>query len=168
MARQVADLDEVTRFYVERLLETLRARLGDRLVSLVLYGSRARGTHRSDSDVDVLIVARDLPRARAGRHDVIRPLKQDVDLEYRRARGSRAPHLAYIAKTPEEAAYHSPLYLDMTDDAVLVYDRDDFFGTILDAMRRRMTALGSRRVWLGHGWYWILKPDMRWGESVEI
>jgi predicted nucleotidyltransferase len=45
------------------ILETLRhefARLlGDQLESMLLYGSRARGEHRSDSDIDVLVVTRE-------------------------------------------------------------------------------------------------------------
>ena len=33
--------------------------LGDQLVSVILYGSRARGQARSDSDIDVLVVVHD-------------------------------------------------------------------------------------------------------------
>jgi uncharacterized protein len=33
--------------------------LGDQLVSVILYGSQARGQARSDSDIDVLVVVRD-------------------------------------------------------------------------------------------------------------
>jgi predicted nucleotidyltransferase len=166
--RAVADLDETTRWYVEALAERLRATVGDRLVSLVAYGSRARGTHRADSDLDVLIVIRDLPRGRSERHALMRPIKQAVDREHRHVRGTDPPYLAYIVKTPEEAAYHSPLYLDMTEDAVLVHDRDAFFAGILDAMRRRMASLGSKRVWIEGGWYWLLQPGAAWGERIEI
>jgi predicted nucleotidyltransferase len=164
----VAELVETTRWYVERLSERLRATVGDRLVSLIVYGSRARGTHRADSDLDVLLVVRDLPRPRIARHALFRPIKQAIDQEHRRIRGSDPPYLAYLVKTPEEAAYHSPLYLDMTEDAVLVYDREGFFEGILDAMRGRMAALGSRRVWLDGGWYWLLQPGAAWGERIEI
>lgn len=166
--RKMVDLDDTTRWYVERLAERLCATVGDRLVSLVVYGSRARGTHRADSDLDVLLVIRELPRSRLERHALVQPIKQGIDREHRRTRGSEPPFLAYIAKTPEEAAYHSPLYLDMTEDAVLVYDRDGFFREVLEAMRRRMTVLGSRRVWLEGGWYWVLKPDAAWGDLIEI
>jgi uncharacterized protein len=74
-----------------------------------------------------------------------------------------------VIKTPEEAAHHSPLYLDIVEDGILLVDRDGFFRSILDAMRVRMRALGSRRVMLPDGsWYWDLKPDFRFGEVVEI
>ncbi len=47
---------------VRGVLAELRRRLeelyGDRLVKLVLFGSQARGTASTDSDVDVLVVLR--------------------------------------------------------------------------------------------------------------
>jgi predicted nucleotidyltransferase len=33
--------------------------LGDQVASMLLYGSRARGEHRPDSDIDVLVVTHD-------------------------------------------------------------------------------------------------------------
>jgi predicted nucleotidyltransferase len=37
---------------------------GETLVSIAIFGCVARGEARSDVDVDILIVARDLPRSR--------------------------------------------------------------------------------------------------------
>jgi len=74
-----------------------------------------------------------------------------------------------VVKSPDEATYRSPLYLDMVEDAVIVVDRGRFFENVLAGMRARMRELGSRRVHLPDGsWYWDLKPDFRWGEVVEI
>jgi hypothetical protein len=50
---------------LEQLVTELKTRYGDRLVSVAVYGSVGRGTPRPDSDVDVLIVVRDLPRTTA-------------------------------------------------------------------------------------------------------
>jgi hypothetical protein len=57
----------------------------------------------------------------------------------------------------------------MVGDAILLFDRDGFFESVLDELRARMRALGSRRVMLPDGsWYWDLKPDFRFGEVVEL
>jgi predicted nucleotidyltransferase len=40
----------------------VRARLGSRLREITLFGSRARGEARSDSDLDVLVAVADLER----------------------------------------------------------------------------------------------------------
>jgi predicted nucleotidyltransferase len=37
-----------------------RAELGERIVHIILYGSRARGDYTEDSDIDVLVVVRDI------------------------------------------------------------------------------------------------------------
>lgn len=42
-----------------RFAETVRAHFGERLVDLILFGSRARGDHRSESDVDVAVILRE-------------------------------------------------------------------------------------------------------------
>ncbi|MBI4264920.1 MAG: nucleotidyltransferase domain-containing protein [Acidobacteria bacterium] len=145
--------------------EAWSALLGPRLVSLVLFGSVARGTADASSDIDLLIVAGGFPKSLAERR---RPLLT----EWRRVRvvrGVDEVEWNLVTKTPDEARYHSPLYLDMVEDAILLFDRDGFFARVLDAMRARMRALGSRRVFLADGsWYWDLKPDFRFGEVVEI
>lgn len=50
--------DEDLRPILAQLRAGLEAIYGDRLVQLVLYGSRARGDARPDSDIDVLVVLR--------------------------------------------------------------------------------------------------------------
>ncbi len=54
-----------------------------------------------------------------------------------------------IIKTSEEAIRLSPLYLDMVEDAIIVYDRDGFFEQILENLREKLKKLGAERVWIG-------------------
>jgi len=49
------------------LLSEVRSFYQDRLVTLAVFGSTARGTYRFDSDLDILIIADDLPRGRMKR-----------------------------------------------------------------------------------------------------
>ncbi|HUV85900.1 MAG TPA: nucleotidyltransferase domain-containing protein [bacterium] len=37
-----------------------REELGDHIVRIILYGSRARGDYTEDSDIDILVVVRDI------------------------------------------------------------------------------------------------------------
>lgn len=135
------------------------------LISIVLFGSVARREARPTSDIDVLLVADGLPRRLAERRQ---PFLDAWEVA-RAALGLAPIEWNLIVKTPDEATYRSPLYLDMVEDAVLVLDRDGFFEQVLAGMRARMRELGSRRVHLPDGsWYWDLKPDFRWGEVVEI
>lgn len=142
-----------------------RALLGDRLVSLVLFGSLARGEARDASDIDLMVVADGFPQSLAAR----RRLLLDEWTRVRAAKGLASVEWNLVTKTPDEAQYHSPLYLDMVEDARLLFDRDGFFAAVLESMRSRMHALGSRRVYLpDRSWYWDLKPDFRFGDVVDI
>jgi hypothetical protein len=77
-------------------------------------------------------------------------------------------YISPIIKTPEEASHGSPLFLDMVYDSIILYDKDGFFKHVIDRLRHRLEELGSKRVFRGNRWYWILKPDIRHGEVFEI
>ncbi len=78
------------------------------------------------------------------------------------------PELSPIFKTPAELLRGTPLLLDMTEDARILHDPDRCLGSVLDSLRARLTALGSRRIWRGDAWYWDLKPDYKWGDVIEL
>lgn len=58
----MAHLSPLERIALDRYAAAARARFGERLVALSLFGSRARGEGRDDSDLDVLVVVRALSR----------------------------------------------------------------------------------------------------------
>jgi uncharacterized protein len=139
--------------------------MGGSLRSVILFGSVARGQARPNSDVDLLVVAEGFPLSLRDRR---RPLLESWQ-RIRTDRGLPPVEWNLVTKSPEEAIVHSPLYLDLVEDAVFILDQGDLIGHVLSDMRERMAKLGSRRVYLADGtWYWDLKPDFRFGEVVEI
>ena len=49
-------------------LRILHSRCGEDLVSVVLFGSWARGEARAESDIDLLVISKHFPRSRLDRH----------------------------------------------------------------------------------------------------
>ena len=156
---------------VQEFLRLLRERFGDRLVALLVFGSVARGTARPDSDVDLCLVIRDLPTSRYRRHQSLSPVLEGL----RRGpaytglvRRGYAPDIAAILYTPEEIAETKPIFLGMVEDGVMVVD-DGTLGGKLESLRARLRELGSRKVTLDDGtYYWQLKPDLKFGEVIEL
>src|SRR5881296_3289212 len=101
---------------LRRLVEGLQAHYGPRLVSVAVFGSVGRGTQREDSDIDLLIVARDLPRGRTARVELM-PVA-----------------LSPVLKTPEEVEAGSPLFLDMVEDAQILHDEGGFLAAYLERL----------------------------------
>jgi predicted nucleotidyltransferase len=151
------------------LLSQLESFYGERLVSVVIFGSVARETQNFSSDIDVSIIAQELPEGRIRRirefeavEDRIEPFLKSLQKEGINTR------ISALIKTPEEAKNGSPLFLDMVEDAQILFDKGEFFSALLKRLKKRLKALGSRRIWKGNAWYWVLKPDFKPGEVFKI
>jgi len=153
----------------EEYTEALKDLLGGALVSVVLFGSVARGEATPLSDIDLLVVAEDLPRGRFARLDRLRPAEDRLQsrLEDLWKEGILTD-FQIVIRTRAEAAVVQPLYLDMVEDAVILYDRDGFFAAILTCLRESLGRLGARRLRRGRMRYWDLKPDYSPGEVFSI
>lgn len=157
---------EAVRAELERDLDVYRGllerRFGDALVTLAAFGSQVQGTERPESDLDLLVVVRDLPRRRTERRDLLRPIAKAVGPTF-------ADTVSLVLLTPDEARSAKPFYLGMLDGHRLLVDRDGFFRGVLDRLERRLVELGSRRLVDRHGNpYWDLKPDYVPGEDIVL
>jgi len=153
-----------------RLLAEIRSFYGERLVSVILFGSVAREAQSFDSDLDLLVIAEGLPQGRMKRIREFGSVENKVEpfLKTLQQKEGINTYISAIIKSPEEAEKGSPLFLDMVEDAKMLLDRDGFFGAVLERLRKRLKELGSKRIWQGNAWYWDLKPDYKPGDIIEL
>nr|WP_276321753.1 nucleotidyltransferase domain-containing protein [Saccharolobus shibatae] len=154
---------------MEKLIKLLLEEFGDRLISVVVYGSVARGDNRKDSDVDLLIVISRLPKTLTERIMLFEKVENKIE-DYIEKLMNEGYYISFspIIKTPEEAIRFSPIYMDMTEDAIILYDRDNFFRKVLEETRERLLKLGFERVWISKKtWYWR-KKDYKFGEVIDF
>ena len=160
----------IRREYLRTAFSIIKKIFDDSLISFAIYGSVARGNDRPESDNDVLLIL-------------------DTDMEFHERCSLLAKAMLKLYETEafkemvkkgyntfiefyplskEEASVFRPIYLDMVEDSVVIYDRDNFFNKVLHKVKRLMDRLGSRRVWISDDkWIWIMKPDVKFGERVE-
>lgn len=158
------DYKEILIKFKQLLIE----RFGDNLISLVLYGSVARGAARDESDIDLLIILKDAPPSYYQR---IEPV-MDIELKLRKLTSETTgvtPIFSTIILSKEEAMESRNIFLDMIDDSIILYDKNDFFKSRLKELKKRLVHLGSKKVVLKNKtWYWQLKPDIQAGEVLEL
>ncbi|QIW22759.1 nucleotidyltransferase domain-containing protein [Sulfolobus sp. S-194] len=162
-------MNEPYKSLLEKLTTLLLQEFGDKLISVVVYGSVARGDSRKDSDIDLLLVIRDLPKTLTERIMLFEKVENKLESEIEGLM-NEGYYVAFspIMKTPEEAIRFSPLYMDMTEDAVILYDKDNFFRKILEETKQKLQKLGFERVWLSKKkWYWR-KKDYKPGEIIDF
>ena len=142
------------------IVSGLREGLGDDLVAVVLFGSRARGEAHESSDWDVLIVARRLPQRTLERAFL---LKRMLPAEHR-------GEVSVLAKTPEELMAGLPdLYLDIALDGVILYDTGGNMTERLEFLRALIERKGLRREREGRDliWHWEQPPGPDWSLEWE-
>jgi uncharacterized protein len=134
--------------------------LGDDLVAVVLFGSRARDEAREGSDWDFLVVARNLPERTLER--AFR-LKKMLPPLYR-------GEASLLAKTPDEFTAGLPdLYLDIALDGVVLHDTDGYMTERLEVLRTLIRRKGLRREKEGRDliWRWEQPPGPDWSLEWE-
>lgn len=155
---------------LERLVRLLRSALGERLLSVCVYGSIARGRAQLESDVDLIVVVRgEQSDANEGWRCAVDALRESHEYQALRERGLW-PDLSPFIMTEDYLREQTPwLFLEVQDHGVILFDVADVFAEKLDAVRRRMRELGSKKVILSDGsWYWDVKPDWKPREVFEL
>ena len=140
---------------LSQIVTALQEGLGERLVAVVLYGSRARGQAREVSDWDLFIVATDLPAQLWDRHIL---LKRFLPAAYRGA-------VSLLAKTPQEFEEKiSSLYLDIAQDGQILFDPQGYAHRRLADLQHLMAEKGLYRKQSSGGevWRWRQKPRQPW------
>ncbi|MEM4616765.1 MAG: nucleotidyltransferase domain-containing protein [Archaeoglobaceae archaeon] len=160
-------MDEPYKSILEKLLEALKEKYNERLISVVLFGSVARGEARRDSDIDLLLVIEGLPKSRLKRQEEFLEVESNL-VEMIEALEDYTIEISPIMKTPDEVAKYPPILLDMVEDAIILHDRNDFFKNLIEDLRKKLEKLGAKRVRMGKKWFWILKPDYKFGEVIKI
>lgn len=156
---------------LDTFVDLIQQIFGDRLMSVVLFGSVARGTARADSDVDLLVILREAPAAYWRRLKpllpILRRLRKEPCWKALEEQGL-TPFLSLLVLSLEEARENHYLYLDMIEEARVLVDRDLFFQGKLESLRRRLHELGAQKRRRNGDWYWDLKPDFKLGDEVIL
>ena len=115
---------------LNEFLNKCKEKFGDDLISIILFGSYARGTATEYSDIDLLIIVKNLPERRIDRYKIIK----DIDLEFLK---KYCIALSPILVKPEELSIKSinPLIYGILTGYRVIYDKNNFWKNYLEKIR---------------------------------
>lgn len=158
---------------IYRYFEILKDDFKEKLLSIAIFGSIARGTARfPESDIDLLIVIEGIDNLSFGQRiklgmNIEDKLSETNEFkEFKKTYGIR-PNFQELIFTPDEIKKHPPILLDVTTDSIILYD-NGILGKEINKIKEKLNELGSRKVKLKDSWFWILKPDIKQGEDIII
>ncbi len=152
------DYAAVVRAFVALLDRTF----GDRLLSVAVFGSVARGDARPGSDIDLVAVLRD--GAGAAYRDVVPAVLALRAMEPYAAMARRGwyPGPYPIFWDESEIDDHIGILLEIHDAGEVIVDRTGALHAALARLERRIATAGIRKVGLpGGGYFWDMGAGWR-------
>ncbi len=146
---------------------------GPKLESIVLFGSLSKGTAKPESDIDLLVVARDLPKNYSDRtriiQDVVSFKLMDDIIIYLWKNYDIYADLDILLIDKEEANVTHPFYLDMAKEAIIIYDRNNIMLNKIEEVKIKLEKIGAKRFEEPDGsWYWIISPVPEKSREIEL
>lgn len=119
---------------IEKITKDIKAFFGKNLVSVVLFGSYAARRQIEISDIDIFVVADNLPTTRKERLLLV--------LSITRKYLSQGKTVSIILRSREEIIngfeYYNPLLLSISENYKLLYDPKKFFLTLMKDIKNKI------------------------------
>ena len=115
---------------LDEFLQKCKEKFGDNLISIILFGSYARETATKYSDIDLLVIAKNLPKRRIDRHKVLR----DIVLEFIYKYGI---NISPILIEPRDLSPKdiNPLICGILTGYKIIYDKNNFWKNYLERIK---------------------------------
>lgn len=126
---------------VKRIVKDIKAVFGDNLISVVFFGSYASGKQRSTSDIDVLVIADNIPLSRKEKLSII----LSITRKYLFLGKTVSIILHSRGEISNGFEFYNPLLLSISENYKLLYDKEDFFLNLMRAINKKVAKKEIRK-----------------------
>ena len=132
---------------INEFVELCKEKFGDDLISVVLFGSVARGTAKKGSDIDLLIIVRGIPKRILDREDAV---SEEIMKIIRKYHVRVMPVLLGLDDLSDRVI--NPLIYGILTGYEVLHDPHGFWDSYLQKIKPRI--LEKRPVYIEYGQRW--------------
>lgn len=114
-------------------IDILKDNLKDNLISVILYNIPKKDATHLQSDIDLLVICKNLPNSKWERYDTIMKLLAILEpkVEELHKKIGIYLYLSPVLKSQKEAQQINKLYFDLVKNGKILFDRNNFFKQII-------------------------------------
>lgn len=161
----------IFRNYLYNFLNKIKEIFNEKLLSMVLFGSVARGKWTNESDIDLFLIFsndnleyQELERKLI---DIILEYEEMNDLKDQNGNNVHAS-IQVITLLLKDLNNFRTLFYDIAMDGIIIFDKNEIGLKFIKNIKKRIKKLGLKRIFIDdNDFYWKHK-DVKFGEIIEI
>jgi len=158
------------RDYLKSFLTYLKEELNKDLISLIIYGSVARGTWNRQSDIDLLLIVS---------NDFFNQFNEDKISEitinfYNKSRevnlydNYKNHSIQILTLSKNDLKKFRTLFYDIALDGIIIYDKNNIGIDLLTRHRKRIEKMGLKRIFLDKNDFYWERKNIEFGEVIDL
>jgi len=169
----IEDFDRVSyifRDYLYNFVRLLKENYKEDLLSIILFGSVARGKWNNESDIDLFIIFTNKSSIRTAINNQLTKIISDYERKskLKNSKGDRLfSTIQDISLLLKDLDTFRTIFYDIAMDGIILFDRNQTGFHFLRKIKKRIEEKGLRRVFLKENdYYWERNVDF--GEIIEL
>ena len=171
--RMIEDFDRVSyifRDYLYDFVKLIKENYEENLLSIILFGSVARGKWNNESDIDLLIIFTNKSSIKTGINNQLMKIISDYERKskLRNSKGDRLfSTIQDITLVLKDLHAFRTIFYDIAMDGIILFDRNQTGFHFLNKIKKRIEEKGLKRVFIKENdYYW--ERNVKFGEIVEL
>jgi len=169
----IEDFDRVSyifRDYLYNFVRLLKENYKEDLLSIILFGSVARGKWNNESDIDLFIIFSNKSSIRTTINNQLTKIISDYERKskLKNSKGDRLfSTIQDISLLLKDLHTFRTIFYDIAMDGIILFDRNHLGDQFLRKIKKRIEEKGLKRVFIKENdYYWERNVDF--GEIIEL
>ena len=169
----IEDFDRVSyifRDYLYNFVKLMKENYKEDLLSIILFGSVARGKWNNESDIDLFIIFTNKSSLRTTINNRLTKIISDYERKskLRNSKGDRLfSTIQDISLVLKDLHTFRTIFYDIAMDGIILCDRNQTGFQFLKKIKKRIEEKGLRRIFIKENdYYWERK--VKFGEIIEL
>jgi uncharacterized protein len=158
------------REYLKEYLNYIKERLKKDLISIILYGSVARGSWDKESDIDLLLI---LSNDYFEENDEYKISEILIDF-YEKCRTKEVFEkykyhtIQILSLSVNDLKKFRTLFYDIALDGIILYDPKDIGSKLITSYQKRIEEKDLKRIYINENDFYWKRKDIKFGEMIEL
>ena len=169
----IEDFDRVSyifRDYLYNFVRLLKENYKEDLISIILFGSVARGKWNNESDIDLFIIFSNKSSIRTAINNQLKKIISDYErkTKLKNSKDNRLfSTIQDISLLLKDLNTFRTIFYDIAMDGIILFDRNQTGFHFLKKIKKRIEEKGLKRVFIKENdYYW--ERNVKFGEIIEL